>query len=283
MLTIFRIVHFFCFVSNWKGEVIPIGKGRIIRGAGGLIDTHSSSRGKERKDRVAILSIGTRLHEALVAAQEVEDEYPDLQVTVADARFMKPLDVDLVRQLADDHGVLITIEEGSIGGFGDHVLHFLALDGLLDEGNLKFRPMVMPDAYFEAGTQFQQYEQAGLNSRHIKGTILRLAKKIEIPILEDMEVDAGESTIAWEKSFVICGSKKLLNPKHTTTPTAQTPNCYNKSTLTTTTFSQTAKKKITTYEFGRELKIKKSEKPKLESNRIDFSSSSSMVVLYSFY
>jgi len=169
-----------------KGEVIPIGKGRIIRGAGGLIDNYSSTRGKQRKDRVAILSIGTRLHEALVAAQEVEDEFEDLSVTVADARFMKPLDVDLVRQLADDHGVLITIEEGSIGGFGDHVLHFLSLDGLLDEGNLKFRPMVMPDAYFEAGTQFQQYEQAGLNSRHIKGTILRLAKKIEIPILEEM-------------------------------------------------------------------------------------------------
>ncbi len=178
------------------GEVLPIGKGRIVRGAGGLIDTHSSSRGKQRKDRIAILSLGTRLHESLVAAQEVEDEYEDLSVTVADARFMKPLDVDLVRQLADDHGVIITIEEGSIGGFGDHVLHFLALDGLLDEGNLKFRPMVMPDAYFEAGTQFQQYEQAGLNSRHIKGTILRLAKKIEIPILEDMEADAGEATIA---------------------------------------------------------------------------------------
>ena len=132
----------------------------------------------------------------MVAAQEVEDEYPDLSVTVADARYMKPLDVDLVRQLADDHGVLITIEEGSIGGFGDHVLHFLALDGLLDEGNLKFRPMVIPDAYFEAATQFQQYEQAGLNARHIKGTVLRLAKKIEIPVLEEMDVEAGESTIA---------------------------------------------------------------------------------------
>mmetsp|Transcript_16496 Transcript_16496/g.33945 ORF Transcript_16496/g.33945 Transcript_16496/m.33945 type:complete len:746 (+) Transcript_16496:60-2297(+) len=179
-----------------KGEVIPIGKGRIIRGAGAPIDNSSSTRGKERKDRVAILSIGTRLHEALVAAKEVEDEYEDLSVTVADARYMKPLDVDLVRQLADDHGVLITIEEGSIGGFGDHVLHFLSLDGLLDEGKLKFRPMVMPDAYFEAGTQFQQYEQAGLNSRHIKGTVLRLAKKIEIPILEDEPIDVGENTIA---------------------------------------------------------------------------------------
>ena len=167
------------------GEVIEIGKGRIVRGANAMIDNSSTSRGKERKDRVAILSIGTRLDEALVAAQEVEDSDENLSVTVADARFMKPLDVDLVRQLADDHGVLITIEEGSIGGFGDHVLHFLALDGLLDSGDLKFRPMVMPDTYFEAATQNEQYDQAGLNSQHIKGTILRLTERMKVPVLEE--------------------------------------------------------------------------------------------------
>lgn len=175
-----------------RGEIIPIGKGRIIRGVGGMVDTlpSSTTRGKHRKDRVAILSIGTRLHEALDAANEVEEMCDDLSVTVADARFMKPLDVDLVRQLADDNGVLITIEEGSIGGFGDHVLHFLSLDGSLDDGNFKFRPMVMPDAYFEAGTQFQQYEQAGLNARHIKGTILRLTNKVDVPVLEQIEQEA---------------------------------------------------------------------------------------------
>jgi len=183
-----------------RGEVIPIGKGRIIRGAGGMVEsTSSSTRGKKRKDRIAILSIGTRLHEALVAAQEVEDMYDDLSVTVADARYMKPLDVDLVRQLADDNGVLITIEEGSIGGFGDHVLHFLALDGSLDDGNLTFRPMVMPDAYFETGTQFQQYEEAGLNARHIKGTILRLANKIEVPILEQIEQEEPQYNTTTKK------------------------------------------------------------------------------------
>lgn len=175
-----------------RGEIIPIGKGRIIRGVGGMVDTlpSSTTRGKHRKDRVAILSIGTRLHEALDAANEVEEMCDDLSVTVADARFMKPLDVDLVRQLADDNGVLITIEEGSIGGFGDHVLHFLSLDGSLDDGNFKFRPMVIPDAYFEAGTQFQQYEQAGLNARHIKGTILRLTNKVNVPVLEQIEQEA---------------------------------------------------------------------------------------------
>ncbi len=162
-----------------RGQVIPIGKGRVVRRSSG-------DRGKSRKDRVAILSFGTRLHEALVAAQQVEEEDESLGVTVADARFMKPLDVDLVRELADEHSVLITVEEGSIGGFGDHVLHFLTLDGQMDEGNLKFRPMVMPDAYFEAATQREQYEAAGLNARHIRGTILRLTKRIVAPQLQDV-------------------------------------------------------------------------------------------------
>lgn len=168
-----------------KGEVIPIGKGRIVRRPGGFNDEQSATRGKSRKDRVAVLSLGTRLHEALVAANEVEEMDPTLGVTVADARFMKPLDVDLVRQLADEHSVLITIEEGSIGGFGDHVLHFLSLDGLLDDGQLRFRPMVIPDTYFEAATQYEQYEQAGLNSEHIRGTILRLAKRLKVPQLQE--------------------------------------------------------------------------------------------------
>jgi 1-deoxy-D-xylulose-5-phosphate synthase len=173
-------------VSQSTGEVLPIGKGRIIRRPGGF-GKDSSSRGKERKDRVAILSLGTRLHDSLIAAQEVEEMDEKLGVTVADARFMKPLDIDLIRELADDHSVIITVEEGSIGGFGDHVLHFCALDGLLDDGKLKIRPMVLPDILFEAATQYEQYEQAGLNAEHIRGTILRLTKRKEAPVLEDVE------------------------------------------------------------------------------------------------
>jgi 1-deoxy-D-xylulose-5-phosphate synthase len=152
-----------------------------------MIDNNSSTRGKQRKDRVAILSFGTRLHEALIAAKEVEEMDDSLSVTVADARYMKPLDVELIRQLADDHGTLITVEEGSIGGFGDHVMHFLSLDGLLDDGDLKFRPMVMPDSYFETATQNEQYDQAGLNSQHIRGTVLRLTKRMKVPVLEEIE------------------------------------------------------------------------------------------------
>jgi len=170
-----------------KGTVLSIGKGRIIRRPGGFsgVNGSSSTRGKTRKDRVAVLTIGTRLHEALVAAEAVEAADESLGVTVADARYMKPLDVDLVRELADEHSVLITVEEGSIGGFGDHVLHFLSLDGLLDEGELRFRPMVIPDSLLEAATQYGQYEQAGLNSEHIRGTILRLTDRKEAPTLQE--------------------------------------------------------------------------------------------------
>ena len=179
-----KLRSLFGYTLGPTGELPPakalaIGRGRIVRRPDG-------SRGKAREDRIAILSIGTRLHESLVAAQEVEDRDPKLGVTVADARFMKPLDVDLVRELADEHGVLITIEEGSIGGFGDHVLHFLSLDGLLDDGNLKFRPMVIPDVLFEAASQHEQYAEAGLNSEHIRGTILRLTKRINVPQLQDL-------------------------------------------------------------------------------------------------
>lgn len=150
-----------------RGRALPIGKGRIIRtskAAAGSVSTGPS---------VAILSLGTRLLETLKAAADLEAE--GVAVTVADARFMKPLDRDLIRKLADEHDVMITVEEGSIGGFGDHVLHFLALDGALDDGNLKFRPMVLPDRYIEQGSQSEQYEQAGLSARHIFSTAMRLA------------------------------------------------------------------------------------------------------------
>ena len=176
------------YLIDGTGEVVPIGKGRIMRKPGGINgEANGNTRGKEKKDRVAILSFGTRLHEALIAANEVEEKDPDIAVTVADARFMKPLDIDMIRELADENGVLITVEEGSIGGFGDHVLHFLTLDGALDDGNLKVRPMVLPDTYFEAGTQQEQYDMAGLNSQHIRGTILRLTERVQVPVLSEQD------------------------------------------------------------------------------------------------
>lgn len=199
MLLLTHSRHLSPFVT-FLGVAVEIGKGRIIRKPGGVhamsedeaangssdSKLGAGSRGQKRKDRVAILSFGTRLSEALIAADDVEKKDPDLAVTVADARFMKPLDVDLIRDLVKDNGIIITVEEGSIGGFGDHVLHFLSLDGALDDGDLKFRPMVLPDTYFEAATQYEQYEMAGLNAHHIEGTVLRLAKKVEVPVLSEI-------------------------------------------------------------------------------------------------
>ena len=94
-----------------------------------------------------------------------------LSTTVADARFAKPLDTDLINRLAREHEVVITIEEGSIGGFGSHVLQHLAMTGQLDHG-LKIRPMVLPDVFLEHDSPNGQYDTAGLNARHIVATAL---------------------------------------------------------------------------------------------------------------
>ncbi len=131
-----------------RGSVLPIGKGRILR----------------EGTKVALLSYGTRLQECLKAADELTRR--GLSTTVADARFAKPLDEALIRQLAAHHEVLITIEEGSIGGFASQVLHFLAGAGLLESG-LKLRPMVLPDRFIEQDSPAAQYDAAGLNCRHI--------------------------------------------------------------------------------------------------------------------
>jgi len=131
-----------------EGIALPIGKGRIIR----------------EGTAIAILSYGTRLQEALKAADELAAR--GLSTTVADARFHKPLDTDLVGRLAREHEVLITLEEGAIGGFGAHVLHYLAHAGLLDRG-LKIRPMVLPDKFQEHDKPEKQYEEAGLGAKQI--------------------------------------------------------------------------------------------------------------------
>jgi 1-deoxy-D-xylulose-5-phosphate synthase len=131
-----------------EGVPLPIGKGRIVR----------------EGTAIAILSYGTRLAESLKAADELAAR--GLSTTVADARFHKPLDTDLVARLARAHEVLITVEEAAIGGFGAHVLHYLAHAGLLDRG-LKIRPMVLPDRFQDHDKPDKQYEEAGLNAKHI--------------------------------------------------------------------------------------------------------------------
>lgn len=131
------------------GEILPIGKGRILR---------------EGKD-IALLSYGTRLQETLKAADELEAK--GLSVTVADARFAKPLDEELVLRLARGHKALITIEEGARGGFGSFVLDFLNNSGLLDDGKLKLRTMALPDLFQDQDTPDRQYKEARLTASEI--------------------------------------------------------------------------------------------------------------------
>ncbi|MEW9616329.1 1-deoxy-D-xylulose-5-phosphate synthase [Shinella sp. S4-D37] len=135
-----------------RGEILQIGKGRVVK----------------QGSKVALLSFGTRLADCLLAAEDLDAA--GLSTTVADARFAKPLDHDLIRQLARHHEVLITIEEGAIGGFGSHVLQFLALEGLLDHG-LKVRPMVLPDIWMEQAKPEAMYVKAGLDRAGIVSTV----------------------------------------------------------------------------------------------------------------
>ena len=135
-----------------KGEVLEIGKGRVLR----------------EGNTVAILGFGARLGEALKAADELASR--GLPATVADARFAKPLDEALLRRLAEEHQVLITIEEGAGGGFSAQVLRYLAEHDLLD--GLKVRPMTLPDRFQEHDTPDRQYEEAGLTAPAIVETAL---------------------------------------------------------------------------------------------------------------
>ena len=144
-----------------KGEVMALGTGRLLR----------------EGNNIAILSLGPRLGDAMKAADELAAR--GFPTTVADARFAKPIDTALVEQLAHHHEVLITIEEGAIGGFGSQVLHHLAWKGLLDAG-LKVRPMVLPDRFIDHDSQAKQLAEAGLSVRDIVATALA-AVGIESP------------------------------------------------------------------------------------------------------
>ncbi|NGM22736.1 1-deoxy-D-xylulose-5-phosphate synthase [Roseomonas stagni] len=136
-----------------RGTPLEIGRGRVLR----------------EGNAVALLSYGTRLAECMKAADELAAQ--GFTCTVADARFAKPLDTQLIERLAREHAVLITIEEGSIGGFGTQVAHHLLGQGLLD-GQTRFRPMVLPDTFIDHAAPKVQYDQAGLNARHITATAL---------------------------------------------------------------------------------------------------------------
>ena len=136
-------------------EKIAIGKGRIIQ------------EGKQ----ICILSLGTRLEECKIAAEDLKNK--GISTTIIDARFAKPLDQELILKCAREHEVMITIEEGSIGGFGSHVKNLLAEKGIFDRG-LKFRSMTLPDTFIEQDSPKKMYDIAGLNASHISKKILNL-------------------------------------------------------------------------------------------------------------
>ncbi|HEY5597310.1 MAG TPA: 1-deoxy-D-xylulose-5-phosphate synthase [Kiloniellales bacterium] len=137
-----------------RGTPLEIGKGRIVR----------------EGTKVAILSYGTRLQDSLKAADELAAR--GLSTTVADARFAKPLDRDLIRRLAREHEVLITVEEGAIGGFAAFVMQDLALAGVLDVG-VKIRPLTLPDVFIDHEKPEVQYEKAGLDAKSIVAAALQ--------------------------------------------------------------------------------------------------------------
>jgi 1-deoxy-D-xylulose-5-phosphate synthase len=146
------------------GEILEIGKGRIVR------------EGKQ----VALLSFGTRLAEALLAAEDLATY--GVSVTVADARFAKPLDMELIRKLASEHEVLITIEEGSVGGFGSFVMQALSDEGVFDGASLhalKFRSMVLPDVFIDHDKPEKLYAQAGLDAKGIVKKVLETLGQVD--------------------------------------------------------------------------------------------------------
>ena len=138
-----------------RGEPIPIGRGRMIREGSG----------------VAILSFGTRLAEVLRACEALEAR--GIRPTVADARFAKPLDRELILGLARAHSALITIEEGALGGFGSHVAQLLAEEGVFDRG-LAYRSMVLPDVFIDQASPRDMYAVAGLNAEDVEGRVLEV-------------------------------------------------------------------------------------------------------------
>jgi 1-deoxy-D-xylulose-5-phosphate synthase len=136
-------------------EVLEIGKGKLVK----------------KGTKVCLLSLGTRLQECIKAAQQLDAK--GISTTVIDARFAKPLDEQLILDSAKSHEVLITIEEGSIGGFGSHVSHLLAERGIFDKG-LKFRSMILPDVFIEQDTPERMYDVAELNASHISKKALEV-------------------------------------------------------------------------------------------------------------
>ena len=144
--------------------MLEIGRGRVMREGEGL----------------AILSFGAHLSEALAAADLLAEE--GLNITVADARFAKPLDTGLIDRLIEGHGALVTLEQGASGGFGAQVLHYLAGSGGLDRGRL-VRTLMLPDRFIDQANPAEMYAEAGLRSTDIAASLRALSAKLKPTVL----------------------------------------------------------------------------------------------------
>ena len=138
-----------------RGEPIEIGKARMIA----------------EGNQVAVLSFGTRLSEVLIAAENLAAK--GIKPTIVDARFAKPLDVEMILQLARHHEALICVEEGAVGGFGSHVAQLLADEAVFDTG-LKFRSMVLPDIFIDQASPRDMYDVAAMNAPQIEAKVLEV-------------------------------------------------------------------------------------------------------------
>jgi 1-deoxy-D-xylulose-5-phosphate synthase len=155
-----------------EGVPLAIGRGRIVR------EGHT----------IALLSLGTRLAESLKAAELLSAH--GFSTTVADARFAKPLDLDLILRLARSHEVLITIEEGAIGGFGAHVMNLLAEHGAFEQRGFQMRSMMLPDRFVDHDTPAAMYARAGLDAAAIAGKVLELFEARPAPELDAFQIAA---------------------------------------------------------------------------------------------
>ena len=147
-----------------------IGLGSVLPSINEKIEIGKSKVIKEGK-KLAILNFGARLNETLKASENLRKK--GIDITIVDARFAKPLDENLIWQLATTHEAIMTIEEGSIGGFGSHVVNFLTKKGLMDN-NLKFRSMNLPDIFIDQDTPENMYKKANLDSNSIEEKVLDL-------------------------------------------------------------------------------------------------------------
>eukprot|EP00466_Bigelowiella_natans_P002207 jgi/Bigna1/44337/e_gw1.93.2.1 len=181
------------------------GWGGLGRGGGGEAEAIGKAKLCKSGSDVALVGIGASVNECLEAAEILQNDY-DVSATVVDARFCKPIDKEMMAQLAREHPALLTVEENSIGGFGSQVTQYLCEEGFLDDGKLRLRPLVLPDVFIEHATKESQVAQAGLSAKNIVAQVLGVLRRQKQKADADEEVRLAEQAREEE-------AKKNINAK----------------------------------------------------------------------